>query len=309
MIRLLSYYKLYLVLLLGIVFALINCGGGASGDLSQADSDTTAVNADRKSKDMSESIARIVLATPSPLLLANLLKSSGAKYEASLLNPINNLKRYQELEDKALNLGAYSADLSYASVFNKKKEALDYFNGVSRLAEDIGVGNIFNKQLKTRVDENQENRDSLEKIFADTFTHVHSELKKKNQEHILSLIFAGGWVEALYLATEIWKLKPNEQVALRIVEQKVTLEDILDMLNKSKPKPDYLIRELNMLQQHFDKIQTVQRQGKNQLDPETGIIKVGGSVTYKYDNSIIEAVRKKTEEIRNKIVLCQITST
>jgi hypothetical protein len=308
MIRLVSCYRLFSVLFLGIVFVLFSCGGGASGDLSQAGSDSS-VSAELESEEVSESIASIALATPSPLLLANLLKNSGAKYEASLLNPINNLKKYQEIEDKALNLGAYSADLSYTSVFNKKKEALDYFNSVSRLAEDIGVGNIFNKQLKTRVDENQENQDSLEKIFADTFTSVHSELKKKNQEHILSLIFAGGWVEALYLATEIWKLKPNDQIALRIVEQRVTLEDILDILNNSKPKPDFLIRELNMLRQHFDKIETVQHQGQNQFDSETGITKVGGSVTYKYDNSIIEAVRKKIGEIRNKIVLCQIVST
>ncbi|MDW8159523.1 MAG: hypothetical protein RML72_11710, partial [Bacteroidia bacterium] len=213
-----------------MIFALpiFGCKKNNSTELGSLENDSSFISNNESISKVDKKIANVILATPSPLLIANILKSSGAQYEGTLLNPINNLKKYQELEDKALNLGAYSADLSYASVFNKKKEALDYFNSVSRLAEDIGVGNVFNKQLKARIDENQENRDSLEKIFAETFAKLRTELKKKNQEHILALMFAGGWIEGLYLATEIWKLNPNSELAFRIAEQKGLLEDILE---------------------------------------------------------------------------------
>ncbi|MCS6904137.1 MAG: hypothetical protein RML72_04965, partial [Bacteroidia bacterium] len=81
------------------------------------------------------------------------------------------------------------------------------------------------------------------------------------------------------------------------------------ILENSHPHPLFLTRELKELQQHFNKIEVKQQSGKTQVDPKSGITKVGGTASYIFDNATIESIRTKAGDIRKKIVLCQITST
>jgi len=76
---------------------------------------------------------------PSPLETAMLIKRSGAVYDEDLLNPVTSVNQYQTNLKMALNLGIYSADLSYASLFDQTQTTIQYIGVAKKLADGLGI--------------------------------------------------------------------------------------------------------------------------------------------------------------------------
>ena len=61
---------------------------------------------------------------PSSFDVTKLLVEAGASYILNLCNPVDNVNRYISLKSRALNLGVYGADLSYAATYNQAQETI-----------------------------------------------------------------------------------------------------------------------------------------------------------------------------------------
>ncbi|MBC7124657.1 MAG: hypothetical protein H5T24_03430, partial [Bacteroidales bacterium] len=85
-----------------------------------------------------ESVKQIFYSLPSPLETAMILKRSGATYNEELLNPIENASKYNTTKSMALNLGIYSTDLSYASLFDQTQATIKYMTVSKKMAEGLG---------------------------------------------------------------------------------------------------------------------------------------------------------------------------
>ena len=112
---------------------------------------------------------KIFYSLPSPLETAMLIKSAGAKYNEELLNPIENASNYTTNRKMALNLGIYTTDLSFASLFDQTQAAIKYMSAAKKMADGLGILDAIDNTTIERLEENINNRDVIMDIISETF--------------------------------------------------------------------------------------------------------------------------------------------
>jgi hypothetical protein len=191
---------------------------------------------------------------PSPIEMAILVKHSGGEYNASLLNPIQNIDRYATAGKKTLNMGVYSADVGYTSLYKQTQETVFYLNNIRKLSDAIGLSDAFDKSVFERVEANIENRDSLLHILSGAYDASNDYLKNNDRMSTSLLMLAGGWIETMYLAAHLGASggRPTEEIAARVAQQDVVLKKILTTMRMLEGDP--LLEEVALKLEGLSKI-------------------------------------------------------
>lgn len=248
------------LLMLGLVLTVLvsACNSNKGKDESlQVTSDE--LSADSSVASGIQSVKQIFYSLPSPLETALMLKRSGAKYNEEILNPVDNVSRYSTNKSMALNLGIYSTDLSYASLFDQTQATIKFMTASKKMAENLGILNAIDNTVIQRLEENVNNRDVIMETISETFLNTNSILEEDDRVAIGSIILVGGWVEGLYIATSLVedvKSTDNELVD-RIVDQKFSLETVLNLLNQNIDNPDVkdIYNDIADLKKIYDEVQ------------------------------------------------------
>ncbi len=103
----------------------------------------------------------------------------------------------------ALNLGIYSTDLSYASLFDQTQATLNYINAAKKMADGLEILDAIDEQTISRLEENINNRDVIIDIISETLLNSSSFLEDRGLQATSAVILVGGWVEGLYIATNL----------------------------------------------------------------------------------------------------------
>lgn len=140
---------------------------------------------------------------PTAYQVTQLLQDADAAFVLNITNSVDNVDKYETQRDKALNLGIYGADLSYASTYNKQEETRQFLNVSKRLLDELDISNVFDESVITRVDNNIDNKDSLITIVTQSFFKTYQELNKAGQSKLSFLVVAGSWIEALYITCQL----------------------------------------------------------------------------------------------------------
>jgi hypothetical protein len=179
---------------------------------------------------------KIFYSLPSPLETAMLIKSAGAEYNEQLLNPLNNVDKYTTNKSMALNLGIYTTDLSFCSLFDQTQTSLNYMDATRKLAEGMDIKDAIDEETMRRLEDNLNNRDVVMDIISETFLNSSSYLKENERQAVAAIVLVGGWIEGLYLATQLVGEKPIEGNKLvdRIAEQKLSFTIVDRMLDDNK---------------------------------------------------------------------------
>lgn len=247
--------------------------------------------------------AKIVLfSLPSPMETAKILKKSGAIYDTKYLNPTENVKKHETSKDKAIVMGIYIADLSYANVFKQQQACMDYFAVVNELANEISLNEVFTKDLIERVDAHISNEDSVLKFLTESYWKANMELKEDGRESVAGLLAAGGWIEGVYIASHL--VNPNNEpdiVKERIAEQGATLKQLIKFLSSFKDDKNLLnvILDLERLEKLFKQVDVEVVRIESTVD-ESGAAVVGKKKTYKFKEGLLEEIIETIHEIRNK---------
>jgi hypothetical protein len=241
---------------------------------------------------------------PSPIETSSLLQKAGATYDADFLNPIENVSKYNSTSGKALNLGVYGADLSFTSIFDQTQESMLYLKCTNKLASGLGISGAFGESTISRIEANQENRDSLLQIISDAFWASDSYLKENDRPNTSALIVAGGWVEGLYIATRVAGATKNEEVVTRIGEQKLSLENLIGMLESCGKDENIepVLNDLRGLKSTYDKLKTKSSKTEVSTDPKTKVTTIGGGEGMTVSKEQLAEITKKVEGIRNNII-------
>lgn len=177
-------------------------------------------------------IKHIFYSLPSPIELTYLFKQEGVEYQRDKLLSTKEKDKYILPRDKALILGIYGADLSYAGLFGKHQDAIEYFATVKIMAEEIGVGETFQKEFISRLEKNADNKDTLLQVISEFFIENDNYLKDYNRQDISAHILLGGWLEGIYLGTEM-TLNYNALGIKRILaDQKTSLDNLILLFEK-----------------------------------------------------------------------------
>ena len=207
---------------------LVSCAGDSVVEEAVVSDDAVvsdlAVERAGKAKEVFKTI-------PSPIETADLFYITGAEYKSDETNPAENVNNYTTSGDKALNLGVYGADLSYANVFDQSEQSMIYINCTKKMSDALDISSAFGVETIERVEESMNNRDSLMVIIDDAFWIIDAHLKGNGQDYLSALIMTGGWIEGLYLGTKaLDKEQPDEELMKRIAAQKVSLLSLMDLL-------------------------------------------------------------------------------
>ncbi|MEZ4738359.1 MAG: hypothetical protein R2818_03150 [Flavobacteriales bacterium] len=241
---------------------------------------------------------------PSPMETAALLKKAGAEYNSKILNDVKNVDKYTAASAQALNLGVYGADLSYASVFNHTQESMFYTSCSRKLADRLGVMSAFNDSTLELMQAKMNDRDALLDIISETYWNVDGYLKENGRDNISALMIAGGWVEGLYIATQVSSTNDSPELRQRIAEQKFSLDDLAALINSYDVKDtrlDGVKEDLKGLQALYADVQ--QGAPGSGTSQENGVTVVGGGgAAASLSDAQLTAIRDKTAAIRNSYI-------
>ena len=168
---------------------------------------------------------------PTSFDVTKLLVEAGASYILNLCNPVDNVNRYISLKSKALNLGVYGADLSYAATYNQAQETMQYLDVSRELLTDLEIEAGFNEDMVSRIERSIDDVDSLINIISDSFFKTYEYLASNEQDDMSILVMAGSWIEALYITTQINLIsKDNSEIIDIITDQKASLDKLLEVM-------------------------------------------------------------------------------
>jgi hypothetical protein len=187
-----------------------------------------------------------------------LIKSSGAGFDQKLLNPVSNANNYVTSKSMALNLGIYTCDLSYASLYEQTQLLIDYMEAAKKMADGLGILRAIEQKNIDELEQNINNSEVIMKIVSETFLNSNSYLEENDQPATASMVLLGGWIEGLYLSTKLVNMNnfDGNKLVSRIIDQKLSIDILLNLLSGSKGNPaiDELISEVTKLKIVFDKI-------------------------------------------------------
>ncbi len=295
----------------GIFAALLSpffygCGSSKEGNAETDGSDTSDMGSGGMKKSDGKA-QNIFYSIPSPIELAQLIQKAGATYNKDILNSIDNVNKYSSNSSKALNLGVYGADLSYTSVFdNNTQESILYLGCTRKLAESLGVGNAFDEKTVDRIQANTGKKDSLLSIISDSYMSTDEMLKESQRENASALVIAGGFMEGIYLATQLAKSSKNgADIINRIAEQKGTLDNVISLLTPSAQDAGVasILADLKAMQTIFADVKVSASTGATvKTDQATKVTTIGGKIAYTVTPETMKKLTEKAAEIRNKII-------
>ncbi|HMC97965.1 MAG TPA: hypothetical protein VKG92_09935 [Flavobacteriales bacterium] len=287
--------------MLAVAALLAACGG------DQPQQDTLNVNDGLDSATQSDRMKKtknIFYNIPSPMETAALLKKAGAGYNTKILNDVKNVDKYTAASQQALNLGVYGADLSYASVFNHTQESMFYTSCARKLADRLGVISAFNDSTLELMQTKMNDRDALLDIISETYWNVDAYLKENGRDNISALMIAGGWVEGLYIATQVATTNDTPELRQRIAEQKLSLGDLISLVGSY----DVEDQRLDGVKQDLAALQTLFAEvgmsgGETTVTEENGVAVIGGSAApATLTDAQLAAIRDKAAAIRNTYI-------
>lgn len=289
------------------ISAIIICGCDNTSDNKnisdlQAFRDSIAISGEETK------IVKLFYTLPSPIETAIILKKAGAIYHEDLLNKIVNADKYTNNKSMALNLGVYCADLSYASLHNQNQTSIKYMAVSKKLADKLGILNAIDQSLIKRLENNINNRDSILQIITESFYNTNSYLIENNRTQAAKMILAGGWIEGIYLSARLSKTTVNNtEIINRLIEQKLSLENLIDMLKNDSAKPDNemiaLINELQELNSLFDKIQIKSTSIETITDKNNKVTTLASKSEMQFNKADFDKVINKVEKLRASIVI------
>jgi hypothetical protein len=218
---------------------------------------------------------------PTSVEVIKMLTELEVGFIIGISNPVENSKKYFSSTARAINLGVYGADLSYASLYNVQQEVLNYMDAIRVLSNELNMSQIYNEDLYEDIKKNFDNRDELVKTLTDAFNETYVFLSENDQQPLALLVVGGAWVEGMYLTTHVSEAAYQVAgISGVLLEQKKSFELFLEITKPYLSDPsvsDFV----------------------NLLDPVKKVYEgLGTSLTEK---NIID-ITKVISEVRSKIV-------
>jgi len=250
---------------------------------------------------------QVFYSLPSPLETAMILKRAGAVYNEEILNSADNTSRYNTNRSMALNLGIYSTDLSYASLFDQTQAAIRYMTASKKMAEGLGILNAIDNTIIERLEANVNNRDVILDIISETLLNTNSNLEENDRVAIGSIILVGGWVEGLYIAITLADNSKtnNSELINRIIDQKLSLSTVINLLNQNKENADIksVLKDINEINSIYDQVKVSVSGVEAVPDKKSGVTTLKSKNVTSVSPEVLTKLKAKVIEIRNKYTL------
>ncbi len=283
---------------LSIAFFSTSCSDGNETEKREEMKDTVLA-ADSIKKQINDD--NISYTLPSPTQIASIFKKSGLKFYNGITHSVESASKYSASSTtiKALNLGVYSADLSYCLLNKQNQDSKNYFKICKQLGSDLGLGKAFEaNNIVQRIEKNMGKDDSVTRILAEIQMQTDNILEESKQGHISVISFAGAWIESMYIGMLVQLKEKNTDIASKLVEQMSIAENIMKALKANsgkEPEINMLIGEmssLNDIYNNFKSIKEIKATDPDFIDPAKVSISLDELLNFS----------KKVGEIRGRFI-------
>lgn len=304
--RNLTFKSVMFTTVIVLLIALVT--GCGTGDNKTGKDDTSI---DLKKEDLQilddiKQAEKIFKSLPSPLESAMLIKSAGARFDKSFLNPVENVSNYTTNKTMALNLGIYTCDLSFASLYDQTQIIINYMNAAKKMADGLGILDAINQETIEKLEENINNTDVIMEIVSETFLNSNSYLEDNDQPAIATIVLVGGWIEGLYIATQLVDLTDfdGNKLVSTIIDQKLSIGILFDLLkdNEGHPSIDELVVQVDALRTIFDKITITSGPVRAEVDKATNVTVLKSEVKTDMNKQIFGELKETVATIRNSFI-------
>jgi len=284
------------------VLLITSCNSSSDIEVDVTESDTLQ-QTENNVENVETNENKIEYSVPTPNELFDIVKLQGGELNIELVNSLDNQEKYIDSKSKALNFGVYSADIGYMSCFDHGIEFLKYTKAIEKLGDDLGISDVFDKELMDRIENNEGDTDTLFLISNQTYYNSYQYLEENEKGTELSLIIGGGYIESLYIVSHLVdKYSDDNPIIDRIGDQKLVLENIIDfcMTYMDDQSVNEMMNDLMDLGKVFeDNMSFVESDSKVENDGDVTVLTGGGH--FEMNEKAFNAIKEKITELRNKI--------
>lgn len=303
------------ILMVSMSISLSNCGGETNKkDASEGVKEEISKIDEKIEKETTTPPENVTLKVggkfftiPSPIQTAFLIKEEGAGFNSELLNNSENGETYTTSFKKALNMGVYGADMGYITLYENTDLSLKYLKTVRKIADELDLSGAFNEKLAERFSENMNNQDSMLVFVNEAYKNADDYLKNNDKSNIAALVVVGGWVEAVYFASQSAIESNNKKIINRVAEQKQALVNQIAMLKSLESfakveEYEDLILDLEGLLAHFNEIKFNYEYVEPLTDASNKVTKINSKNQVEISEETFKKISETIKDIRNSII-------
>jgi hypothetical protein len=181
---------------------------------------------------------------------------------------------------------------------------MQYMNVSKKLAIGLDLLTAIDQSIVDRLEANHDDRDSVVRIISETFLNSNSTLKEDNRPETAALILAGGWIEGLYLATSLADSVGQTSMITRIVEQKLSFNELIQLLETYSDNKDVadILESLTPVKAAFDNVEIKKEKVEVVTDVETKKTDFKSVQKINISQEQYDELKSAALELRNSII-------
>jgi hypothetical protein len=239
-----------------------------------------------------------------PVEICTIFNRLGVPYNTAALNPTSKRNQYLSSSKAAINTGIYGVDFGYLKMFGIGQEMIDYMVTIRDMSNKLGIPDSYLTEPIKRIQSNMSDPDTIMSLMNSAYFNMEGHLRESGRESTAGLMVMGGWVEAMFIATQLVydPAKPDAEVVQKIAEQKYTLTTLLSFMKNyyDDPVVVYYTKKLKFLKNYFDSFDIYFKKGDLEIDKVKQVFRSSGSemtVTVETLNKIRNYVAKLRTEM------------
>ncbi|MBO7144412.1 MAG: hypothetical protein J6W13_06235 [Salinivirgaceae bacterium] len=291
------------LILLAVVSVMATSCSNKSSKNHAKDIDLSIQNIDSLSQTIK--FSNTLFSLPSPYQLTMLVRNTGVSFNSNLLNSLENNQNYTSSFDKCVNLGVYGADLAYMSIYEQAPLIVSLFSVIKSLSNDLDLTSAFSKELVERIENNVNDKDSLMNIVSGAYRDMDVYMKETQRQREGALVLAGGWIESMYILSQLTVETKSDALAQRIGESRQPLDNLIKILSPyyhDAPEIEGLLDELVELADIFAGVESQYTYVVPEIDAEKKMTIVKSVTKITISDDVLSEIAEKVSVIRESII-------
>lgn len=216
-----------------------------------------------------------------PVEICSIFNRLGVTYDNAALNPVSNSDSYMSIAKAAVNTGIYGVDFGYLKMFGLGQDVINYMVTIRRMSNRLGIPDYLMLNPLRQIESDIADPDTVTALMGKAFSDLKDHLMRNERESIAGLILMGGWVEAMFIATQLAydHENPDPVVIQKIAEQKYTLKSLLSFMKNyyDDPVVVYYTKKLKYLNNYFDSFDIYFKPGDLEIDTLKKVLRSSGA--------------------------------
>ena len=240
-----------------------------------------------------------------PVEVCNIFNRLAVPFNSAALNPVSNYNLYMSNSKASINTGIYGVDFGYLKMFGLGQDMIYYMVAIRNMSNKLGIPDELLTAPMKRVSNDMADPDTIMVLMNQSFNNIEDHLRQNGRESTAALMVMGGWVEALYVATQLVynPANPDPEVVQKIAEQKYTLNSLMSFMKNyyDDPVVVYYTKKLKYLKHYFDTFDIYFKKGDLEIDTTRKTLRASGS-QISVSVETLNKIRDYTAKLRTEMV-------